>query len=127
MIATSTPITEIMSAFPALSAAGIHFRCLDRNWNDRATFERSRSEMLSDGFTRQVSLCEAFIARHGIKRGASSYRLKHLIEADHTNTYISNGATIVAAIKSGYALVLHESPNPTFRKAASSKGGDHGN
>ncbi len=77
--------------------------------------------MLTERFLKEVSLCEAFIARHGIKRGATSYGLKHDVEDENKSTYISNGAFIVAAISRGYVPVLNPGPNPSFRKQSTSR------
>ena len=121
MTSIQTAIIDLMTAHPTLSSAGIHFRSRDKNWHDPEYLKKCRDEMLTECFLKEVSLCEAFIVRHGITPAASSYGLKHLVEDEHKNTYISNGAFIVAAINCGYAPVLHDSPNPSFRKMTAAR------
>jgi hypothetical protein len=116
MTSVQTKIIDLMTAHPTLSSAGIHFRSRDKYWHDPEYLKNCRDEMLSERFLNEVSLCEAFIARHGIKRGVTSYGLKHLVEDEHSNTYIHNGAFIIAAILRGYVPVLNPGPNPSFRK-----------
>jgi hypothetical protein len=116
MTSIQTAIIDLMTAHPTLSSAGLHFRCRDKNWNDREYLKTCRAEMLTERFLKGVSLCEDYIGQHGIKRGHSSYWYKHVVESQHKSTYIHNGAFIVAAIICGYVPVLHPTPNPSFRK-----------
>ncbi len=116
MNSIQTAIIDLMTAHPTLSSAGLHFRSQDSYWHDPEYLKKSRDEMLTERFFKEVSLCEAFIARHGIQCGATSYGLKHDVEDEHKYIYISNGAFIVAAILRGYVPVLNPGPNPSFRK-----------
>ena len=116
MTSVKAAIINLMTAHPTLSSAGLHFRCPDKNWNDREYLKTCRDQMLTDGFQQQVLLCRDYIDQHRIKRGHSSYWYKHVVEEKHKSTYIHNGAFIVAAIICGYVPVLYPSPNPSFRK-----------
>jgi hypothetical protein len=116
MTSIQTAIIDLMTAHPTLSSAGLHFRCRDENWNDREYLKTCRDQMLTDRFLKGVSLCEVYIRQKGIKRGHSSYWYKHEVENANERTYIYNGAFIVAALICGYVPVLHDSPNPSFRK-----------
>lgn len=115
MTSIRTAIIDLMTAHPTLSSAGLHFRGRDKFWQDPEYLKSCRAEMLTERFFNEVLLCEDFITRHGIERGASSYRMKHLVE-DESRTYIHNGAFIVAAIICEYVPVLHPTPNPSFKK-----------
>lgn len=116
MNSLQTRIIGLMAAHPTLSSAGFHFRAQDEYWHDPEYLKTCRDEMLGARFQKEVSLCDEFIARHGIQNDATSYNLKHVVEKAHKNTYISNGAFIVAAILRGYVPVLNLGPNPSFRK-----------
>lgn len=125
MTSIQTSIIDLLAAHPTLSSAGLHFRGRDKYWHDPVYLQSCRSEMLTERFLKEVQLCADFITRHGIERGASSYRLKHLVE-EGSRTYISNGAFIVAAIVGGYVPVLHPTPNPSFRKVSKPRPGPAG-
>lgn len=111
-------VRAAMARFPTLSAFGFHnHRCDDPAWRDPARLAAARAKMLGSAFAAEVEICEKHIARHGIRPGATSYKLKHEVEAG-AGSYIPNGAYIVAAVASGFEPVLQQSPNPKFRKAA---------
>lgn len=116
-----TAIIDLMTAHPTLSSAGIHFRSHDKNWHDPEYFKTCRDLMLTDRFFKGVQLSEDYIRQHGIKRGMTSYGLKHLVEEEYPSTYIHNGAFIIAAILRGYVPVLHQGPNPSFRKLSKTR------
>ncbi len=69
-------------------------------------------------FLEQVQTARVWIkdAAPGLIERRGSYPLKHMIQA-HTGRYISNGATILACILSGFAPVQRlPGPNCRFKQ-----------
>jgi hypothetical protein len=72
---------------------------------------------------QQIELCAAYFNLRrrlkGVKRGRSSYGVKHHVER-HSKTYVVNGAVIMAATRLGLTIkpTHHESPNAFFNIGA---------
>jgi len=56
---------------------------------------------------KEINICFAWlnkvVRKKSFNTNISSYGLKHLVEEDR-NTYVSNGAFIIAAIRSGFKI-----------------------
>lgn len=102
-----TQIASIHDKFPDLLGWGFRdYRC------DAEAYANGRSEMLQPFFARQVTRAQVFLEMcHPCTRinlDAHSYELKHVGERWHrarfpnVESYISNGAFIVAAILGGF-------------------------
>ncbi|SFB94583.1 hypothetical protein SAMN05660479_00923 [Microbulbifer thermotolerans] len=103
-------LEQVLTENPGLTPNGWRYWCM--NLSD---FKAWREETASEEFKAQFEAAKALLeTATPIKTpSAHSYSLKHLLEI-HAGRYISNGATIAAALALGLTIrrdAFHESPN----------------
>lgn len=108
-------VSRVMNEYPELSADG--FKHLTSDYK-QADFDAAQAKMLTADFAKQIFTAWDFVRGTYLEK-YGSYTLKHAAErfgkVEGLESYVSNGALIVAAILRGYKPKREKSsPNCTF-------------